>query len=120
MARVHAALRLDDRVLADAGAPARRGGAVVTVTGLPSSPRPYSLRYWLWGESARGSVVGALGSSGAPLRVLIEADQAPLRPRRWYHKWWIWTVAGAGLTAAAVVTAVVVYRPATEARLGTP
>jgi hypothetical protein len=118
VARVHASLRIDERVLGERSAPVRDGAAVLAVSELPSSTRPYNLRYHLWGESALGSRVGAIGSAGAPLRVWIEADRTPPPVRHWYQRWWVWTVAATAVTAAIVVpTAVVLTRPPSDARL---
>src|SRR5262249_16934625 len=103
VARVHASLRIDDRVLAERSAEARDGTAALAISDLPSSTRPYTLQYHLWGEDALGVRVSAVGSASAPLRVLIEADRTPPTTRRWYQRWWIWTLAAGAVSAAVVI-----------------
>jgi hypothetical protein len=121
VARVRASLRVDDHALAERSAPIRDGAAVLAISDLPSSTRPYNLEYRLWGESALGHPVGAFGSAAAPLRVPIEADRTPPPPpRHWYQRWWIWTLAAGAVTSAVVIPAVALRRPPSDARLVGP
>jgi hypothetical protein len=119
---VHGAFHVEGGRAHERAAPAHEGHALIELepADLPSSARPYSLQYRLWGETFVGHSTESLGSEAAPLRVLVDADRTARAPRRWYHKWWIWTIAGGALTAAAVITAVAVYRPPSEARLVGP
>jgi hypothetical protein len=122
VARVHAAVRAGGRAPVERTATVGGGDAVIALGAveLPSSAGPYTLQYRLWGETFLGHATQPLGSESAPLRVRIDADRAAATPRRWYQKWWIWTIAGGALAAAAVITAVTVYRPPSEARLVGP
>jgi hypothetical protein len=86
---------------------------------LVSSERPYALEYMVDGLSEAGNIVAALGTTQAPLRVLIEADHAQTSRRPWYKRGWVW--AAAGVAVAGIATASVLalqQHPGTEVRFG--
>ncbi|MHB8878277.1 MAG: PEGA domain-containing protein [Myxococcaceae bacterium] len=95
--------------------PRAEGPSALSLPALPSSDRPYTLEYHLWGETPARSRVDGAGSEKTPLRVPVEADRSP-PSTPFYRTAWFWGVVG-GAAAVSVVTVAVWPGPGSVVRL---
>jgi tetratricopeptide (TPR) repeat protein len=85
----------------------------------PSLPPGARVDYYVRALDEHGGVLAESGSPTLPFRLQVAvpeelADrQAGRRPKQWYEKWWVWTIAGAVVIGAGG-TAYMVTRPESE------
>jgi len=69
------------------------------------------LEYYIQATDEAGNTVYQYGPSSLPLTVMVDSKMAPIPPllttgkadteKRWYQKWWVWTIVGAVAVGAA-------------------